>query len=596
MNKKLWLFLAILAIPLMVQAAQITLTASVDKTEATTEDTILLTVAVAGTQSAPRPAVPAPNGIEVKYSGKSSEVSIVNGAVSSHIKYNYLVLPQKEGNFTIGPAYIDIDGRRVKSNPVRLIILSAQAQPTEDKPLFLSAQVSNAAPYYNEQIVYTIQFGRRLEVLSATLDPPQFQDFWLENLGEQKQYHRVIEGQNYLITEIKKALFPTKTGKIIIEPTAINCEVILPSKRPRSRSGGHFFNNFFSVFERRSKMKILHSESIELNVKPLPEKGKPKKFSPLVGQLKLKASSSKNSLEAGDSTTVTVDLIGDVNIRDAQLENPPGIEDFKIYDDKPTINITQREDVIIGQKTFKKAFVPQKPGQLKIPGFAVPYFDPKTAVYKLARSRPINLQVSPAAEKEKLHEVGGRPKTADQKEAIKILGRDILPIFTDTEALKDARINRRDYMVYILLFMLPGLAFLTVFSLNMRREKHKKDAGLLRKKNAYKKALKNLEGTSSILKNGHQANFYAEISKTIKGYLGDKLGLPGIALTPQEVEDRLNTAGFNGDLIKQIKELMEQCDACQFGSLSTGHTECQLVYKNTKQMLKQLEKILRSAG
>jgi hypothetical protein len=589
------MLLGVLAIPLVVQAAQVSLVASVDKTEATIEDTIVLTVSVEGTQSAPRPVVPTVEGLNIQYSGSSSEVKIINGVMSARIKYSYVIFPLREGNFTVGPAYIDYEGQKIKSQSIGLKIVPAEAQPQETKPLFLEARISNSTPYYNEQILYTLKFGRMVEVADASLDISSFQDFWVEDLGKQKQYQRIIGGHSYLITEIKKALFPGKAGKLTIEPATIRCQVVLKSRRRRSLFGDRFFDDFFNdpFFTRRTKTRILHSQPIELTVKALPEQGKPPRFYPLVGQLELTASISKRSLEVGDSTTLTLDVSGNVNIRDAQLVNPAGLKDFKVYDDKPSVNITPQGDTVIGKKSFKKALVPQKPGQLKIPGFEIPYFDPKTAAYKVARSRAISLQVSPAAEKEKLHEVIPSARLGE-KEAIKILGRDILPIYTGTNALKDSRLNRQDYIVYGLVFMLPGLAFLTIFSIRMHRLRYEKDASLLRSKNAYKKALMSLKRSSSALKNGQQAKFYAEISRTLKEYLGDKLNLPGAALTPQEAGIKLEAAAPDGKLIEQFKQLMEQCESCQFGSVSTDHTECQAVYKNAKQLLKQLERILRS--
>ncbi len=594
LSNNLLVLLSILAIPVIVQAAQVRLTASLDKTEATTEDTIMLTITVEGTQSTPQPVVPAVAGLNIRYSGSSSEFSVVNGVSSSSIKYNYIIFPLRAGSFTLAPAYIDYEGQKIKSQPIKFKILSAQSQPQQNKALFLKAEVSNTTPYYNEQILYTLQFGRMVNVAGANLDAASFKDFWTEELGEQKQYQRVIGGHTYLITEIKKALFPAKTGKLVIEPATISCEIIMKSKRRRSPFGDRLFDDFFSnsFFTHRTETRILHSQPIELGVKPLPEQGRPPNFHPLVGQLKVKTGSSKHILQVGDSTTLTIDISGNVNIRDAQLVAPQNLQDFKVYDDKPTINILKRVDKVIGQKIFKKALVPQKAGSLTVPSFEIPYFDPQTASYKVAHSQAVNLQVSPATEEETLHETI-LPGDVSRKEAIKILGRDILPIYTDAAALKDNRPHRRDYFIYIGLFLFPGLIYLTLLSLRIRQERHEKDISLLRKKNAYKKAMSNLGLISTVLKKGDHAEFYAEVSRTLKEYLGDKLNLPGAALTPQEAAAGLKAAGLDGDLIEQFKKLLEQCESCQFGSKSTEQTACQTIYKNTQQTLKQLEKLLR---
>ncbi len=118
---------------------------------------------------------------------------------------------------------------------------------------------------------------------------------------------------------------------------------------------------------------------------------------------------------------------------------------------------------------------------------------------------------------------------------------------------------------------------------------YQKNAAALRRKKAFKSAGKKLKNVSPT---AGAAEFYPQISKVIKEYLGDKLGLAGGALTPQETQVKLEAAGVEEKSLNQLKDLLEECEFCQFASSDQGGENCRQVFKNTQQLLAQLEKRL----
>ena len=62
----------------------------------------------------------------------------------------------------------------------------------------------------------------------------------------------------------------------------------------------------------------LATSPVTLNVRPLPASREPADFSGLVGKFRVSASLSKSSLPVGDSTTLSVVVEGEGNIRDAR--------------------------------------------------------------------------------------------------------------------------------------------------------------------------------------------------------------------------------------------------------------------------------------
>ncbi len=579
---KATILLCILLFPLTARAEDVSMRLKVDKTKLQLGDTLQLQLTVKGTQSAPHPKIPKTNAFNLQYLGQSSQYQIINGASSSSVVFTYTVFPLKEGTFEIGPVNVIHKGRKITANPVTIQVLPANAKVQKPQEIILRTLVSTTTPYYNQQILFTLQFARRADVTNARLEMPSFDDFWVEDLEEQREANRVIDGHTYLVTEVRKALFPNKTGTIIIDPAAIQCEVFLPENRRQSRDP---FSSFFRGFRRRTKRKHLQSQPIKLQVKPLPEKGKPANFYPLVGNIELTSGLSKRKLEAGDSTTLTITVSGNANIRDAGLVEPEEIPEFKIYDDKPQVEIIPQESGVLGKKIFKKALVPLNAGSPKIPVYEIPYFNPETKRYEIAQTSPLALTVRASAEKEKLHALGSS-SGAVPKKAIKMLGKDILSVYTHPNALENEQFSSAESTTYSLLFILSPGIFIGLLSSRKRSQLYQKNIAVRRRKLALKSAHQKIQKISAT---GDTNEAYAQTAKIIKEYLGDKLTLPGGALTPQEIETKLHAAGVSRETIDQLNDLMRECEFCQFAS-SQGQKDCSQIIQQSKELLTKLEK------
>lgn len=582
---KLAILICLLAFPFSAQGQQVTLQAQVDKTQVRMGENIRLQIIVQGTQDTPQPQIPRTKDFNLSYHGQSSQFKMVNGKTTSSITYTYTVFPLREGEFSIGPVQMVYKRKKLRSNAIRIKVLSANTKLDEPRPVILRALISNKSPYYNEQIIFTLQFARRVDVFNARVEMPTFDGFWAEDLGEQREVQRVIEGHTYMVTELRKALFPSKIGKLTIEPTLIHCEIVLP----RQRGQRDPLDAFFFGSRHRTKPETLSSSALEINVKPLPEKGKPDNFYPLVGKIKLVANLSKRKLEAGDSSTYTITIIGNANIRDAALIDPPQNGNFKIYDDKPIVEFKPQENSLLGRKVFKKAIVPLNPGKQELPAFKINYFNPNTKRYETVQTKPLSLTVTASAEKEKLHAIVSSPGTAP-KRAIKILGKDILTVYTHPDALIDKTISSGEYFAYIIFFLLPPCFFIGIVALRQRNQLYQQNTRIRRRKKAFKIAERALQKLSA--QKNAPSEFYPQVSKILKEYLGNKFDLSGGALTSRDMEIKLKQTGVETEAIDQLKQLMEQCEFCQFASSDNITEDCNHVLEQTKQLLNKLEKHL----
>ena len=66
-------------------------------------------------------------------------------------------------------------------------------------------------------------------------DIPDFNGFWKEQLGEQRNYEKIINGLAWQIMEVKYALFPLRVGKLIIPKTTLFAQILVPDRNKRNR-------------------------------------------------------------------------------------------------------------------------------------------------------------------------------------------------------------------------------------------------------------------------------------------------------------------------------------------------------------------------
>ena len=119
-----WHVVLLLAALPGVAAAQSPLSASVDRTDLTTDDTVTLSVVVNSQSGATaQPELPPLDGLgRGRAPTCRRQISMVNGAVSASVGYDYQLQPTRAGDLTIGAVTAAIDGtdlRHQSDHPAR---------------------------------------------------------------------------------------------------------------------------------------------------------------------------------------------------------------------------------------------------------------------------------------------------------------------------------------------------------------------------------------------------------------------------------------------------------------------------------------------
>lgn len=576
--------------PGAVFSEDIRLSATVDKNQLTLEDSIEFSVTVHGVRNPPMPELPSLSDFRVRSAGTQSSTQIINTDMRVRTTHKFLLIPKKAGAFVIGSAVMKLDGAIYKSDPITITVEKSRARrANENEPAFIETSVSKNDPFVNEQVVYTFKLYRRVEARNMDLSMP-YDDtlFRKEDLGKAKRFSQVINGIAYEVHEVSMALFPLKAGNAVIPPSMLELDLVYRTQRNRRNDPlARFFNDPFFSRGTQSLHKILATKQTELNIRPLPEQGKPKGFRNLVGRFSIAAELGKTDLEAGDTTTLTVTVSGTGNIMDVTLAEPDLQGQFKIYPDQPTFTQTIHGTQIAGEKIFKFALVPYSPGTQTIPSVSLSYFDPELKSYKTISTRPINLAVQPGITNDKLNLVQpGSVNSGQNGSSVSILARDILPIHTRLADFENIAFDSTRKIIYTIFILAPIVIYFFAAGFIRYNHRMREDTPYFRKQGAYNIAKKKLDHLSST--DAESKVFMRELSQIIREYIGNKLNLQGTAFTAKEVEDKLNENSFKQEHVSAVTELLEKCESMQYAPVATG-ADSELIGESLD-LLKELEK------
>ncbi len=581
---KLWLATTLASLAVASSAAAAGVRAELDRDETTRDQGIVLTVVVEGS-GASEPTLPPLPDFDVQGRGQSTQVQIVNGRMSSTVSFTYVLLPKRVGTLAIPPVQARIGGQVFQSRPLAVrVVEGTVAKAGNDRALFVTVDVSDDEPYVGEQILYTYRFYRKVQVPKYAQELPSFDGFLAQQLGERKDYSTTLEGQTYVVSEVKIALFPLEAKTVELPGLKISAEVAVQA---RGR-GGDPFTSFDDFFGRgQTETRVVRSDPVTITVRPLP--APPPGFAGVVGRYSLSATLSKNRLAVGESATLTVVVQGEGDVRNLPEPKLPPVAGIKAYGDAPEVKLELRGDKLGGTATYSQAIVATEAGELALPGLTLVYFDPDAATYAEARSPELRVLVE-AGGKEELNAAGA---LAESKEQVQLLGDDILPMHVMTQGLwgRRGRLGLRG-LTLVGLFV-PPLAFALTLSWQRRRERRARDQDAERRRTALSRAGKCLDKAEQALTRSQLEDAIALASRAVREFLGDKLGLSGLALTADEARARLAERGASAPLVQRVYDEARRLEAAQYGgaaALAGGNLTGKL--QELRGMLKELDRQL----
>ncbi len=336
-----------------------------------------------------------------------SNTTIINGAISTGISWQYILMPKQEGTYTIPSITIDSSEGTFQSKPISVSVGKASSHPLnrEDKRTTLSAHVNKTDPYKSETIIYTVRLISQESLTNIQLGEPSIKGAIVKALGKPKIYQEMKNGSARNVLEAKYSITPLKPGLLTIPSFIIQGARVVQDKSPFDSFFGHegdpfgLLQRFESMggfgFEKLDPFSLA-SDEIALDVK-----SPPADVSPWLPATSLKISESIKDLQSakvGEPLTRTFTIVGE-GIAANQLPNlkeQQGLgNNFKIYADKPLTEESFKKDTITSWREEVYTLIPQHSGTLVLPEISIAWWDVKASKIAYAKIPERTLEVAP---------------------------------------------------------------------------------------------------------------------------------------------------------------------------------------------------------
>ena len=515
--------------------------------------------------------------------------SWINGVRSFSKSYSYFLAPKKRGEFTIGQATIEIDGKTYKTLPVKITVTAAIDKPKEpndpnyiaSEKIHLVAEISNGNPYLNEAItvVYKLYVAQNTGVRNwREIDSPRYNDFWSQNIDvkgidiKQGTYN----GEDYRYVVLRKTvLYPQKTGKLTIEPLSLDITVEVPSNR-RDVFGRSFMSTVNRTVASRNRV---------INVKPLPENGKPENFSGAVGSFDFKVTTNKESLKATEALELKVSVSGKGNLKLFRLPKPTLPSALEVYEPEHSEKVNTRTSGMQGTISDSYTVVPNFQGSYPIPKVSFSYFDLKTKQYKTLTSERLIIEVNE-----------GPQSAGSTNNTPGVLTENIIPANLNsfssfkTSTKFQPIISEPFFNSNLFWFLLLGPFLLIPFIMFVvkRRTTRALDVTGNKIRKTNRLARKYLSNAKKSL--GQKEQFYNALERALHNYLKSKLRLETSEFNKEKIEELLGNKNINSATLEGFISLLTSCELARYTPLST--VDMQNDYKKAAGVINDLDKQL----
>jgi hypothetical protein len=380
-------------------SASTAINVSTDRNPVRLDESFTLTFSSLAAPNGEPDFLPVEEVFDILNQSQSSNVSVINGSYTRSVSWTLEVMARKAGVLMLPAIAFGSDS----SEPFRIKVLPASADgPGLDEDIAVEVQVEPRNPYVQAQILYTIQFLRKVDIVQASLSEPVVEDAVIVKLGDDRNFSVMRNGHRYVVTERKFAIFPQKSGPVVIPPVEMKVDVV-------TLGGRGFFDR------RTTRARRIRSEAVALDVRPVPPEFTGDYWLP-AKEVSLEQQWSPQSLSVpvGEPLTRTLKM----TVSGAPLSLLPdfgksrvqgaGSGQVKRYPDQPVVNEQAGPAGVVSTREQKTALIPSIAGRYRLQGFELPWWNTRTDRLEVARVADVEIEgLSLAAE-------GGGARQADE--------------------------------------------------------------------------------------------------------------------------------------------------------------------------------------
>lgn len=525
-----------------------------------------------------------------------SSYQMVNSQVTggSTTTFTYILSAGKAGSYTIPGAVVVVDGRKVKSNAVKIKVVKGQGGAAGSasgqggvssgeamstyrsqgkvgkKDLFITVTANKTKVYEQEPIVLTYKVFTQVNLTQLSGKMPDLKGFLSQEvpLPQQKSFTlERVNGALYRTTMWSQyVMFPQQTGKLTIP--SIRFEGAVTMEDPNIDPIDAFFNGA------DYQVKVVReTPSVSVEVSPLPAP-RPANFSGAVGRLAIASEVVTKTPRTNEALVVRVTVSGVGNMK---LIKTPAVKfptSFDVYDPKMTDRTRLTDQGMAGDMVYEYTVIPREKGKYTIPPLQFTYFDVGTNEYRTVETKAMDVDVAQ-----------GTKSVSDSEREMALRNSDIRPLHEGAYLSEAGRLWGS--MRYVLLYVAFLFAAGVVAFLLRRQIRRNADTVGRKERMAGKAARMRMKQAQAMWEAGKADRFYEETLKALHGYVSDKFAIPTAQLNMASIKSAMASAGISETTIAQFASVAEACEYARFAP-SGEPSQMKETYEQALQAIQQV--------
>ncbi len=345
-------------------------------------------------------------------------------------------------------------------------------------------------------------------------------------MGARKLGLKTVNGKRFYLFRVSRKYLPVEPGEITIGGGFLHFQLV-------TRYGRDIWGDRVPVEVQRCTVP---GKMVKVQVKPLPEEGRPENFSGAVGNFTLEADADPRDVMVGESVKLKVTIKGQGNFGFFKAPDLVDLKDFRLYG-KTEEKKSDRLEV-----TYDLA--PLKVEANELPRVPFVYFDTGKERYRTIKTKSIHIKVRPLPKGKGLPELTSKgPKVTPGVD-------DILDIKVFTPSSEDQLPDRFSKELAVLGIGGPPLLWVLFLFVLKRRERMLEDPRAVRRKKAYKTLRKAMRDAHTI----------EDVARGFETFLADLWAVPLPSIQGGGWRNVLGDHPAEGNALEEISVFMERLD------------------------------------
>lgn len=366
---------------------------------------ITLTVTVENASRAELGALPQVDGLTLGPASAPNDLiheQWINGRRSRSVSRTWVigVRPTRQGEFTIPPLDVSVDGVKQATSPVSLTVVAdmkgeelgfleiraSSTKVVEGQPFSIEIlcgfdqALNNKVNYFNLMLPWIGELPGALEMESPPARPGateyEFELNGRERIKVEMLEPRTVEGRPFYQLRAVRSFTPTRTGVIEIPTSFFEFGTVVERR------------DFFQTRREKGETYFTSAPALAIEVVPLPEAGRPLDFSGAIGQFAVKASAEPRDVDAGESIKLVVEWSGTGNLEFFTSPDPArsdAFRSFRVYG--------KTEQKSFDRRVVTYDIAPISSEVREIPPLSLSVFDPAKERYTSVSTEPLAIRV-----------------------------------------------------------------------------------------------------------------------------------------------------------------------------------------------------------